>query len=345
MTSQDRPPDRLQICRTCILPIGFPSANFDEHGVCFYCRTAGQKFQNSIERRALLEKKVLGAIASHRSTGIALAFSGGADSSKALIYLKKTFSVPLLAVTVDNGFLSSMALDNCERIARTLEVEHLVIRPPRERINSLFRVSLEEEVHSEAALARASSLCNTCIRIVDALVLRSSLERGFRVVAWGFVEGQAAMELGGIEFDVSASKPLRSVLVRRFAESISGDASNLLQLDATSSGKVFVFSPMQLGPDGNKELDRELSSMGWKMPPDTGNFSSNCRIKVLGIEEHRRRKGIHPYTFKLAAMVRGGAMSREDALLRLGLNSNGKLLDDLKSELWLDERHKTKGAT
>src|SRR5207237_6103175 len=116
-------PDRLERCTKCILPETYPFVEFDDHGVCYYCRT-----WKKIEPRG--EQALLDAVAPYRSTDgspdVILAFSGGRDSSYGLHYVKTVLGMNPVAFTYDWGMVTDLARRNQARLCGALGVEHII---------------------------------------------------------------------------------------------------------------------------------------------------------------------------------------------------------------------------
>jgi asparagine synthetase B (glutamine-hydrolysing) len=115
--------DRLKRCTKCILPETYPFVEFDEHGVCRYCRT-----WKKISPKG--EQALFDAIEPYRSKDgspdVIVAFSGGRDSSYGLHYVKKTLGMNPVAFTYDWGMVTDLARRNQARICGKLGVEHIV---------------------------------------------------------------------------------------------------------------------------------------------------------------------------------------------------------------------------
>jgi glucosamine--fructose-6-phosphate aminotransferase (isomerizing) len=115
--------DRLTRCTKCILPSTYPFVDFDQHGVCHYCRT-WKKIKPTGEQ-ALLD-----AIAPYRSKDgspdVIVAYSGGRDSSYGLHYMKTVLGMNPIAYTYDWGMVTDLARRNQARVCGKLGVEHIV---------------------------------------------------------------------------------------------------------------------------------------------------------------------------------------------------------------------------
>lgn len=115
--------DRLKRCTKCILPETYPFIDFDEHGVCWYCRT-----WKRIQTKG--EQALLDAVEPYRSKDgspdVIVAFSGGRDSSYGLHYAKKVLGMNPVAFTYDWGMVTDLARRNQARVCGKLGVEHII---------------------------------------------------------------------------------------------------------------------------------------------------------------------------------------------------------------------------
>ncbi|MBA3461277.1 MAG: hypothetical protein H0T46_15045 [Deltaproteobacteria bacterium] len=115
--------DRLKRCTKCILPETYPYMDFDEQGVCRYCR-------NWKTIRPKGEQALFDAIEPYRSKDgspdVIVAFSGGRDSSYGLHYVKKTLGMNPVAFTYDWGMVTDLARRNQARLCGALGVEHII---------------------------------------------------------------------------------------------------------------------------------------------------------------------------------------------------------------------------
>ncbi|MBN1937829.1 MAG: hypothetical protein JW934_24455 [Anaerolineae bacterium] len=114
----------LRRCTRCVLPETMPFIEFDEQGVCNYCRHyAPIEIQG---REALLE------LADHhrRTDGrpdCLVTFSGGRDSSFCLHYVKTELDLHPVAYTYDWGMVTDLARRNQARLCGKLGIEHILV--------------------------------------------------------------------------------------------------------------------------------------------------------------------------------------------------------------------------
>lgn len=132
-------------CSRCILSERYSEL---EDGVCGECRApradrvdGGRGGSAETELAALLREY------SGKGAGdydAAVLFSGGKDSAYLLDRLSREFpELRLVALTVDNGFMSTVALANCRHILTRIErVDHITIRPKSTLYSRAFRHAL-----------------------------------------------------------------------------------------------------------------------------------------------------------------------------------------------------------
>ena len=113
----------IRRCTQCILPETYPFIEFDDAGVCQYCREY-EPF--SVQGEGALEE----ILARHRSKDgspdCIVAFSGGRDSSYGLHRLKTHYGMTPIAFTYDWGMVTGIARRNQARILGKLNVEHIL---------------------------------------------------------------------------------------------------------------------------------------------------------------------------------------------------------------------------
>jgi len=114
----------LKRCTKCILPETFPYIEFDEEGVCNYCRNYNKIDFKGHDALAEFVKKYRN---SNNEPECLMPFSGGRDSSFALHYVKNEIGLKPLAYSYDWGMITDLARRNQARMCAKLEVEHILI--------------------------------------------------------------------------------------------------------------------------------------------------------------------------------------------------------------------------
>ncbi len=116
-------PARLRRCTRCILVESYPFMEFDEEGVCTYCRR-WRPIQ--VQGKEALLRAVEPYRSKDGSPDVIVAFSGGRDSTYGLHYVKKELGMNPVAFTYDWGMVTDLARRNQARICGKLGVEHIL---------------------------------------------------------------------------------------------------------------------------------------------------------------------------------------------------------------------------
>ena len=127
----------LRRCTKCVLPETMPFIEFDDEGVCNYCR--GYK-RMEVRGKEALKKRLEEYRGSDGEPDCLVAISGGRDSCYGLHYVKKVLGMNPLAFTYDWGMVTDLARRNISRVCGKLGVEHILvsadIKGKRENIRS-----------------------------------------------------------------------------------------------------------------------------------------------------------------------------------------------------------------
>lgn len=121
-------------CKKCV--ISSKASTLDKDGVCSLCKekTADQVYKISKETQEQLENELASVF--HEYTGKGESYdalvmiSGGKDSALLLHELTTKFPLlRLLTVTIDNSFMSPVALNNVTNILERFSLPHITYRP------------------------------------------------------------------------------------------------------------------------------------------------------------------------------------------------------------------------
>lgn len=116
---------KLKRCTKCILPETFPFIEYDQLGVCNYCRNYKQK--NQIKPISELIKLVAPFKKKDGSPDVLIPLSGGRDSIYVLHVVKKVLGLNPIAFTYDWGMVTDLARRNIARICGKLGVENIIV--------------------------------------------------------------------------------------------------------------------------------------------------------------------------------------------------------------------------
>jgi len=103
-----------------------PEIVFDENGICNHCKTMSRILENfdNLTKNELLDKtiKKIKNAGKDKKYDCIIGVSGGVDSSYIAILVKK-FGLRPLAVHLDNGWNSELAVKNIENLLRKINIE------------------------------------------------------------------------------------------------------------------------------------------------------------------------------------------------------------------------------
>ncbi len=117
-----------QICTRCIMDTSDPEIVFDHNGVCNHCRAYEKRAQNELFNKKESEIKLNSLVSEIKRNGknneydCVIGVSGGVDSTM-VAYLVKQLGLRPLAVHVDNGWNSELAVHNIEATLKKLSID------------------------------------------------------------------------------------------------------------------------------------------------------------------------------------------------------------------------------
>ncbi len=118
----------LQVCTRCVMDTTDPDIRFDEKGICNHCINYEQRKAQFIlpdEERKVELARIIHEIqekGKHKKYDCVLGVSGGVDSTFTAIKAKELGLRPL-AVHLDNGWNSKLAVTNIERVLKYIDVD------------------------------------------------------------------------------------------------------------------------------------------------------------------------------------------------------------------------------
>jgi len=121
--------NNYRICDRCIMDTSDPDIVFDQNGVCNHCTKYFQKVGEELftdgQGQARLERLIrqIKAIGKGKEYDCIIGVSGGVDSTLTAYIVKRKLGLRPLAVHLDNGWNSELAVHNVERTLKTLGID------------------------------------------------------------------------------------------------------------------------------------------------------------------------------------------------------------------------------
>lgn len=321
----------MKICNNCILPESFPGITFNARGICNHCQRADHREMKLTENKEKYKQKFFELLETLRifddqhpsdryQYDVLMAYSGGKDSSYTMELLKNKYKLRVLAVSVENGFLSETALANIKRVTDCLEIDHIFFKPRWELLKRIFSASANRELYSKKTLERASTICTSCIGIVKSVCLKIAIEMDIPMICYGWSPGQAPVESSIMRNNPSFIRNAQQVFLKPFV-GIAGEEikAYFLHEKHYSNAERFPYNVHPLAWEFySEEMVREkIETFGWTDPKDTDSNSTNCLLNAFANDIHIQRYRFHPYVWELANMVRDGVMSRDEGYKKI----------------------------
>lgn len=120
--------EEYRVCARCVMDNTDPGITFDEHGICSACARYVEVRDHSGYRPGVSEKELEHTVTvmKEKSKGLpydcVLGISGGVDSAY-MAYLANKLGLRVLAVHVDSGWNSEVAVRNIERMCEKLNMQ------------------------------------------------------------------------------------------------------------------------------------------------------------------------------------------------------------------------------
>lgn len=335
----------MKICIKCVLPETFPGIKFNQEGICNHClkflepenpgKLVEQKEKYKAKFESLLEKHRGGS-----DYDCLMCYSGGKDSSYTLYLLKENYKANVLAVTIDNGFVSDRAIQNIRNVVESLGVDHYLIKPRFDILKKLFIACSSDNPYSPKALERASSICTSCMGLVKFITLRLAIEKVIPFIIYGWSPGQAPISSSVFKTNPAIMRSMQETIKVPMSK-IAGNSINPYFLEELHfhNSEVFPYniSPLAFLDYNEDEIFSQIQKLGWKAPEDTDPNSTNCLLNSFANIVHKDKYHYHPYAFEIANLVREGILSRTEGLSRLNTEENPQIVALVKSKLGISE--------
>lgn len=297
-----------QLCARCIMDSTVPGVRFDEHGVCNHCRIhdhLDRSFPTGDEGARILQ----GIAARVREAGkgrkydCVVGVSGGRDTSYCLYYVKEVMNLRPLAVHFDNGWDSETAKTNLSRVCDMLDVDlHTIIMDwpeSRELTNCTIRacvpyIDLTDDV------GIASALYRTAVKegVQHIILSHSFREEGVTPLAWNYMDARYTRAL------------IKRFCRMRLVHFQNVDIHHMIYWSLIKG--IRVVNITNYYDDTGDTVEKLLSErFGWI---DTGQHHMDNEMFALVYYYARHKFGFDWRIVELAAKVRTGVTSREEAL-------------------------------
>ncbi len=307
--SKDR--TTYQICTRCIMDVSDPDITFDENGVCNRCHDYDQRARLELHTDEEGQRRLQALIEKIKSDGkgkeydCIIGLSGGVDSSTVAHIVVKLGLRPL-AVHLDNGWNSELAVSNIERLVKKLNLDLYTLVLDWEMFKDLHLAFLKASViNSEAPTDHA----------INATLYKLALKRKIRYIISGgnlVTEGILPLSWGYYNMDWKHIKAIH----KRFGAQKLKDYPHLTLFQWASYTFVrgVKVVPILNYFEYNKEASKRLLATEYSWRDYGGKHYESVYTRffqgyILPTKFHIDKRRAH-----LSSMICSEQINREDAL-------------------------------
>lgn len=321
-------------CSKCTLSEATPAIEFDEEGVCNYCKSHKKiEYQGEDGFKAILDK--------HRDKNqkydCIAAVSGGRDSSYILLKLVKDYKMKVLAVNYANPFTDPQAKKNIENATRKLNVDLVTIEPKKDIHRKTYSSNFKTWC-KRPHLGVLPLVCIAC-KLMWYEIIKTAKKHNVHLIVGGlnrFEDTSYKKALLGIPMDESWEKTYIKSLFGVIKAVIRNPAyikpaflpaifKAYLFGDPYALGSRFLERKITLSDmfyyikwDEDEVLSRIRNELDWEKPDyleSTWRF--DCQVVLMKDLIYLKSFGISEKDDLYSKMVREGLISRSAALERL----------------------------
>jgi hypothetical protein len=333
----------VQRCTTCILSSCFPNIEFDEKGVCNFCRNEifFTTADDSVEKARKQIQELIKDSKGKAEYDAIMCYSGGKDSTYALMLATRKYGLKVLALTMDNGFFSNMAMQNIQNTVDYLGVDLITIRPSLKFLIPLIKISAFKQIYNPKTLVRISSVCQSCISLTNVTALKLALEKEIPFILFGFTLGQIPVNSILYKNNYKFFKESREPILKKLREHIGSQVDHYFRIDDSLLERTVNFpyniNLLCLEDPTEIEIVEKIQEFGWQSPCDVDGCSSNCRLNTFNNFIHQRKYGFNPYELEMSHLIKKGKISRKEALEKMDKQADKVILEPILEKLKIKE--------
>jgi len=298
----------VQVCSKCISDTSIPGIRFDEHGICNFCK-AHDELEKQFPLNEAGQQKFNRLIYKIKASGKSKKYdcivgvSGGTDSTYCL-YLAKKLGLRPLAVHLDNGWDSNIAVENISKANSKLNVDYKIVTCDWAEFKDLQIAFLKASV-SDAEIPTDIAIIATLYRVAAEEGIRYILNghsfraEGLSPTGWTYIDGRY---INGVykSFNKGKLKSFPNLTI-----------SNLLYYTFIKSIKTV---PLLAYINYSKEESKKIlqKELGWTYYGGHHFESVYTRFVITNLLP--KKFNIDKRIVEFSAYIRSGQMTREQAL-------------------------------
>src|SRR5690606_27175274 len=154
-------------------------------------------------------------------------------------------------------------------ITTALGVDFQIFKPASDFMKSLYvRSATQADAHTKSAIKRASSLCNSCINLINAHMLKTALQVGAPLIAGGYLGGQVPRDSAVLPLDMRAGAAGREQALARYVDHFGPGARAYFDthvvLPEGRDARLTILNPMLSLDITEDEVIAAIGELGWR---------------------------------------------------------------------------------
>jgi N-acetyl sugar amidotransferase len=309
---------RAGICVRCVMDTSDPEIRFDEQGVCNHCHAydalaAREVRTGQAGKEALL--RIVDRIKAHgrgKQYDCVMGVSGGVDSTY-LAYIAKQLGLRPLAVHMDNGWDSELAVSNIEKVLKTLSIDLYTEVLDWGEFRDLQLAFLKASV-SDAEIPTDHAIGAAIYRVASERGIRYLLS-GENVVTEGILPGSWTYGVWDWKYIHSVHQRFGTVPLRTYPHYRLADLFYY-----RAARQIRSIRPLNLLPYVKSAAMRVLQhELGWKYYG--GKHYESIYTRFFQGYILPRKFGIDKRKAHLSTLICSGQITREAAVTELSCQS------------------------
>ncbi|MFH1311751.1 MAG: hypothetical protein ABIJ00_00855 [Candidatus Eisenbacteria bacterium] len=320
----------MKRCTRCINPNTVPGLEFDEEGVCDFCRAYQQ---TPVSGEKALEEVAKAAKSKGAAYDCLVPISGGRDSAYVLYAVSRLLGMKPLAVNYDSEFRTPEAVENMKNACATLGVDAVEYRSKRDIAHSIVKRDIRY-----AEPLRKYNVCNACAYGYRGVAYREAHKRRIPLIVWGssqvedmadslvhanrlldqqygeklsFVRRLARKYLSPCRYRVEYAKFLQRIEFPSPGHGVFNRRFPRLRESTIQEISYFDYVPW----NRQKIKQTIVNELGWKKPEHAvSTWRIDCTLGALVNFYFIKLFGCTKDGFGYSRMINAGQMTREEAL-------------------------------
>jgi N-acetyl sugar amidotransferase len=301
-----------KVCSRCIYDEDTPHIEFDEEGVCNYCRTQEQldkDYPAGPDGEARLRKvaEEIKKAGKGKKYDCVVGVSGGCDSSYMVHYIVKNLGLRPLAVHFDNTWNSTIATKNINCVLGKLGVDLWTYVVDNKEYDDIYRSFLEAgvpdiDVSTDIALAATLNMAAEKYGVKYVVEGHNFRTEGVAPLGWVYMDGK---------YISSVHKRFGKIPLRTYPNMMLP-----AQLRWMVVNRIQKIRPLWYLSYDKEDVKKFLSAeYGWEW---YGGHHLENRFTAFAVSYfYPKRFGIDLRMLGYAAACRTGRMTREEAAAKL----------------------------